>query len=187
MKSLNFYEIGVDSLPIDGTQITIFDKQSQFGMFENHFERHGKVEYLYGDIADSLEEALDKGGWINTDINKQDLDDNLLIPLSLEGGELFDGIMWVYEHEYMAVLDDHFFPFQDPEYWDIAFEHGWMEFISKRIDVVKDGEPGCLKGWEETHWQYYTVEFNDKTFEVLWISNSSDKLGHLQSYEVVDS
>ena len=36
-------------------------------MFERDYASEGKVEYLYGDVpeASSLEEALQKGGFIN--------------------------------------------------------------------------------------------------------------------------
>lgn len=180
-RTLTLKELDYDCLPIEGTNIVFFDSSSSFGMFEQHFTQQGEVVYLYGDIADTLEEALNAGGYIS--IARDDLEgiNELAIPVCI-GGEnatLLQGCLWMYEHDYLPVLDEHYFPFQDQQYYEIALKEGWCESVEKRIEEHELKEK---MGSTFITWIYETVMFNGGTFNVQWVSYSGGEEYHLHGY-----
>ena len=153
-RTIELQELSLDNLPIEGTYITFFDSSCSFGMFEQHFTRTGEVIYLYGDIASTLQEALNKSGFISL----QDDDNELAIPVMCEEHYLREGCLWVYDHNYFTVLDKNHFPFQTWQYYEIALKEGWCKMVGNTGEDYG-------KFAKETH----TVEYNGRTFYVEWI------------------
>jgi hypothetical protein len=168
-RTLELQELSLYNLPIDGTHITFFDSSSSFGMFEEHFTRGGEVGYMYGDIAETLEEALKKGGFISL----QDDDNELAIPLSCDGYYLQEGRLWLYDHNYYPVLDKNHFPFQTWRYYEIALFEGWCELLG----IMENGYGRAVT---ETH----NVKFNDRIFYVVWNVVDGDNR-YLHGFEII--
>tara|TARA_B100002019_G_C21253597_1_gene592590 strand:- start:1550 stop:2167 length:618 start_codon:yes stop_codon:yes gene_type:complete len=168
MRTLKLYEIGVDPLPIDETQIAFFDKQSSFGMFDKHFSQEGTVSYLFGDIdnASTLEEAIEKGGFVSfslDDENEDEVDYEKLIPIMCEETQLLEGFLWCYVHEYLATLDPESFPFQDYKYFQIAHQQNWLNLLD--YETVTIGDPNSPDSFDQ-HIQL--VAFNNCHFLISW-------------------
>jgi hypothetical protein len=149
--------------------------------------------YLYGDIADTLEEALEKGAVIVTDETKDDFDDDMAIPIQVGDSYITEGCLWLYEHEYYPVLDTEYFPFQEKKYWDMAIDKGWMNVVScKTEEAIKREEVILFHNYEEVIlFHNYAVEFNGNTFEVTWSEHkhawSEHKQGgfHMNGYTCI--
>jgi hypothetical protein len=171
-RTLELQELSLYNLPIDGTHITFFDSSSSFGMFEQHYTLSGEVEYLYGDIAESLEEALKMGGVV---VLGDTQEDDMTIPITCGDHYLTEGTLWMYDHNYYPVLDKAHFPFQTQQYYEIAIREGWCKVIN--VDSV---------GYEFHTNEGHMVEFNDRLFEVEWIYRDGDKCAHLHQYELIE-
>jgi len=124
LKTLTLYEVGINPLPINSTEILVFTTHSSFGIFEGTGSNEGEVCYMYGDIADSLDEALSLGGYISTSEENTDWEEgSMAIIIEVASHSLVDDMMWMYCHEYYDKVAG-MFPFQDKTYWDIAIDKG---------------------------------------------------------------
>ena len=175
MRTLQLREIGVDDhLPIDESNVVFFDSSTTFGMFEQHYTKSGTVQYMYGDIADSLAEALELGGYVNVDHHT---DDELSIPIEVDDSRLMKGTLWMYEHEYYPVLDTDFFPFQSWTYWTIAIKQDWLRAWLYKMDTHQMKDGGYVV---DAIWRVYQVKFNERWFKVTWITVGNHT--HLHGY-----
>jgi len=168
MRTLTLYEVGVDPLPKDGTEILVFSKHSSFGMFESHSSNEGEVCYMYGDIADSLDEALSLGGYVSTSISDVDHNESsMAISIEAASQSLVDGVLWMYCHEYYDKVAE-MFPFQTKNYWDVAIDEGWLEIKNYELD-----EYSAIPNGEEIKFDKYTVTFRGNIFKVVWCVRKS--------------
>lgn len=163
MKTLTLHELSLEDRPEDGLPIIYFDSQSSFGMFEQHYTKQGVAEYMYGDIADSLEEALEKGGYICLTWKGVDEEDDYMIPLMCGDTYLREGCLWMYEHEYYPVLDPDHFPFQDWYYYNWGLDNKHFNIVDRVTEEANHPAEGRL--------QFLTdqVSYNGKGIEVQWI------------------
>jgi hypothetical protein len=181
MKTLTLHELSLDDIPEDGLPIIFFSSTSSFGMFEQHYTKQGIAEYMYGDIADSLEEALGKGGHICLSFKSVDEEDDNMIPLMCDDTYLREGCLWMYEHEYYPVLDNHHYPFQEWSYHLWGLDKCLCEKYGE--DVVEEcvhPREGPLK-FIKQH-----ILFNNVKFIVEWIEYE-DRTPHMMRYSVEES
>lgn len=174
MKTLTLYEVGIDTLPKDGAEILVFTKHSSFGMFEGHSSNEGKVCYMYGDIADSLDEALSLGGYISTSEDDTAWEEgSMAITIDVASYSLVDGVLWMYCHEYYDKVAG-MFPFQDKEYWDVAIEEGWLIVEQCIQDTYWDTPHG-----EQIKFDKWIVRFRESRYDVTWcVRKSGEKEFH---------
>lgn len=182
IRTLVLQELDYCNLPLDGTNVVYFDSSTSFGMFEQHYTQMGKVVYMHGDIADTLEDALAVGGYISLARNDLEGDGNLAINICIDGENttLLQGCLWMYEHDYLPVIDPHYFPFQDWEYYQIALEQGWCKILKEFSETHQMEQQGNTVN---VTWVYHTVGFNGAVFNVEWISYES-ATPHLHGYTV---
>jgi hypothetical protein len=173
MKTLTLHELSLDDIPEDGLPIIFFSSTSSFGMFEQHYTKQGIAEYMYGDIADSLEEAIQLGGFVC--LSRKHEDDDLAIPLMVEDTYPYEGCLWMYEHEYYPVLDPDHFPFQDWCYYKWAEKNDLIDVVETGTDRVEHSDYGSLLFVD------HSVVYNGKEFTVCWTKRTDeDSFGMLR-------
>ena len=179
-RTLVLQELDYDNIPLDGTNVVYFDSSTSFGMFEQHYTQMGKVVYMHGDIADTLEDALAVGGYISLARNDLEGDGNLAINICIDGENttLLQGCLWMYEHEYLPILDPHYFPFQDWEYYQIAIREGWCKVCKETSETQQMNQRGDQT---EVTWMYHAVAFKGVLFNIEWIAYGSST-PHLHGY-----
>ena len=165
MQYIPIHTLSMDDLPEEGASIVFFDSTRSFGMFDQYYTQAGYVEYLYGDIADSLEEALTLGGYITLQYSE----DEMAIPVGIDGGELYEGVKWTYEHEYLPVLDEDCFPFQDWGYFQVAIKQGWCTLLSTDQEAFKMADSKEASGYRAITYVTQKVLFNSKVFDLEWV------------------
>lgn len=170
MEYIPIHTLSMTDLPAEGASIVFFDSSTSFGMFDQHFTQAGYVEYLYGDIADSLEEALTLGGYITLQYSE----DEMAIPVGIDGGELYEGVKWTYEHEYLPVLDEKCFPFQDWGYFQVAIKQGWCTLLSEKTEEIEMKNSRSPTGEVLLDFVYQDVLFNGKKFSIVWTGREND-------------
>lgn len=136
MKTLKVYQIGVDPLPVDDSQIVFWSSTTSFGIFENSFATEGTVRYLLPEEYETFEEAIAGGAKIDLECNYEDED----IIIQCNEHQLGEGINWMYVHEYYPVISSVDFPFQKRHYFDVAIKEGWIEVISHKNTSVSREE-----------------------------------------------
>lgn len=164
MQYIPIHTLSMDDLPEEDSVVLFFDNRVHFGMFDELFTRSGQVEYQYGDIADSLEEALLAGGYISLDFSE----DDMAIPVVIDGGEFHEGTKWVYEHEYLPVLDESMFPFQDWNYFQLGLKKGWCTLLATYQELLKMADSKEASGYMEITYVTHKVLFNRKVFDLEW-------------------
>ena len=148
MKRINVYEVGVDPLPVEGSTISIIDSQSSMGMFEKHFQVEGQVEYI-------------------TDEDREEYGLEDVVFCLDTGHEIKDGCKWLYPHEYLPIISDITFPFQDWKYYQIAVSQGWCKQVA--IDDSEDwftAPDGTQVRWFHTY-----VTCNGYEHKVTWVKH----------------
>lgn len=162
MVTLTLRELDHSYLPINDAQIVVFDSREDFGIFKQNFVRMGEVVYMYGDVADSLEAALQEGGYIT--LERDESENAITLCLDSEDLPLYEGMLWCYEHEWTPQIDPSYFPFQSWRYYQIARDQGWcktedveLHDIGRRLEFI-----------------YHIVEFNGKIFKVTWVKQGND-------------
>lgn len=175
MRTLNFYEIGVDSLPYDGSTIYMFDKTTSFDMFDSHHSICGTVQYMYADFGDTLEDALSKG--VKLCIDKEEYDEQYnLVGISINLSTTYNeyvlrrGLVWCYEHEYLTMLDDTIFPFQCSESFDCAVNNKviTIEQTSKvKLKLIAKQRDSGVKSIVYTT---YVVLYNNRRFNIKFVT-----------------
>ena len=168
MVTLTLRNLEHSCLPIEETQIIVFDSREDFGMFQQNFVRLGEVVYMYGDISDSLDKALEEG-YIT--LKPDDSEKAIPICLDSENVQLYEGTLWCYEHEWTPRIDPSYFPFQSWEYYQIAIEQVWCKTNEVKLSGIDDS----------LQFLYHVVEFNGKTFKVVWAGQGNDI--YLHEYE----
>ena len=163
----------MDDLPKDSARIFIFDKKTSLGMFDQHFAVQGEIQYLYGDIADTLDDALAKGGYVSL---RPD-DGEYAIPVSVEGREIYEGIKWLYEHEYYPILDEDHFPFQTWEYLQLAIGQ-WCVLLREERKTMTFKE-------DIIEFVYQDIKFNGKIFKTEWANHGLEGVYQFIGYDVV--
>lgn len=176
MKHLSVYEIGVDPLPVEGSEVFLITSNCSFGMFEDIGSQEGEVVYMHGDIADTLEEAIKLGGYITTkweDIRDWD-GESLSISIEVEGvGTMTDGDKWMYVHEYLSTVSD-LFPFQSWSSYTIALREGWIEEVSYAKDDTEFDTPRGDIRFDES-----VVLYDGKTYHLTWCGVGDHKTLHV--------
>lgn len=189
MIELNVYEVGIDDLPVDGSEIVYFDSTTSYGMFEQYYSVEGPVEYFYGDFADSLEEALEKGYEITIDDDLYNEDgEPIKIDLRCKDRIISRNDKWMYVHEYYPKIGSITFPFQTQEYFEVAIKQGWIELKSREIPVIdytkfENYDPIRHKSFEGIKFIYDEVEFNGKLFKVTWTTGRNDSEHNFHDYK----
>ena len=179
MKTLTLYEIGIDTLPVEGMGVLVFDSRNSFNMFDQHYAVEGEVIYMYGDIqkedgewCETLEEAYQSGGYIET--SEHDIQDGRkAITIDVDSSppvSLTDGVLWMYAHEYYPVLAD-IFPFQEWEEYQIAKREGWI----KELEYVKDEREWHNPNGRDMRFDESRVEFNGNIYKLKWVCSEEDK------------
>jgi hypothetical protein len=178
MKTLTLHELSLQDMPEDGLPIIFFTSTSSFGMFEQHLTKQGNAEYMYGDIADSLEEAIQLGGFIC--LSRSHEDDELAIPLLVDDTYLYEGCLWMYEHEYYPVLDPDHFPFQDWYYYKWAEKNGLIDVVCIDSERVEHPDHGILLFVD------HRVLYNDKEWVVCWTKRTGEDEFSMLRYTLME-
>ena len=133
---LKLYTLSEDTLPVDGSTIAYFHQRRDWDVQLTSQLKYGEVLYMYGDIADSLEEAIAKGGYIAIDGQ----DDDLAINIQLDNDVwIRRGCIWCYDHELYAITNPMLFPFQTIPALRVADQQGWCKILNSY-----DATPGRL-------------------------------------------
>jgi hypothetical protein len=182
MKTLTLYELGVDSLPVEGSCIVYFDRSSSYGLFEANFTLTMDAFYMYGDLGDysSLEEAIEAGHEVDIDGDGFDENGN---PVKITLGEvsLRRGTVWIYEHDYYPVVGSIQFPFQTTPYFQAAVKESWIQVISETSTLATPSKYLGADGTEEDIiFTYQVVKFKDNLFKITWVNS------HFHSWEGVE-
>jgi hypothetical protein len=182
MKQLNIYEIGVDPLPLEGSEIIYFDSNNCYGMFEQHYEKSGACAYMYGDLGDFNNLGAALGAGYQVDIDTEGFNENYepeKITIEVDGTQIFRGCKWVYVHEYLPALDDTMFPFQGWEYYNLALVKGWV----LEVKVLRELRTSFNERGKDVEVAYRDVltRFSGKDFVVEW-SSYGDKDYHLSRF-----
>lgn len=92
-----------------------------------------------------------------------------------DGTEIFEGCLWMYEHEYLPVISDIEWPFQEWNTYQTALSENWCNEINSVEDEKWFDHPE--KG-VKVKWINKTVLFNNKKFNVEWVCHKiNDKVG----------
>lgn len=166
MQYIPIHTLSMDDLPEEGAVVSFFDHKTHFGIFDEIFITSGQVEYQYDeDIADSLEEALSAGGYISLGYSE----DDIAIPITINGEWVDEGAKWMYEHEYLPALDENSFPFQDFNYFQLGLKKGWCTLLSTDQESLKMADSKAESGYREIVYITYKVLFNSKVFSLDWV------------------
>lgn len=166
MQYIPIHTLSMDDLPEEGAVVLFFDHKTHFGMFDELFTTSGQVEYQYDeDIADSLEEALSAGGFISLGYSE----DDMAIPITINGEWVDEGVKWMYEHEYLPVLDENSFPFQVFSYFQLGLKEGWCTLLSTDQETLKMADSEAESEYREIDYVTYKVLFNSKVFSLDWV------------------
>lgn len=164
MKTLKVYEVGVDPLPVDGTEVIVTSTTMVYDVFEMLERKEGEVVYMYGDIASTYTEAVDQGGFVTTDptVIADWNEDSLAITVDVDNyGSLVDGDMWIYSHEFYYTLTG-VFPFQCERTYNIAKAQGWLEEFSHEQTEPKEIDEDVYS------WITNVVKFEGDEFSIRW-------------------
>lgn len=144
MKTLTLYEVGSsveasDPLPIEGASIVYFTTRNHSMDFYSIQPNEGIVEYLYGDFADTLEEALKVEAITVSTVDEVDEEGNVRgISLVVDGEHICEGVKWLYSHEWNN-LHNAGFSFATWSEWEIAHEQGWCSSrVVKEQEVLRE-------------------------------------------------
>lgn len=152
MKSVNFYEVGVDPLPIVGLEIGYYDKRSSFGMFQSLDACSGTVELAGNEEYPDSEINIDEEGF---DEWGEPVAKTMFVG---EEEQIRRGLIWCYLHDYYAVVDPDMFAFQTYNQFMIAVKHNLIDVL----DTV-----------ETEHVDREGLKYKNKVFTVY---NSSRKI-----------
>lgn len=166
MRSINVYEVGVDSLPLPGLEINWWERRSSFSFVDD--EMHSGVVVagipegqVYDPVAIVTKEF---------DYDCPDMFDDYGMPLKQylyiedPDNHIYDGMKWMYTHEYMDAIgaDVDVFPFQHSEQFMATIKYGMVELISHFVDVRPMKEDG-------DKFDYYFHSYEVKYKDVVWL------------------
>lgn len=174
MQTLNIYEVGVDPLPDEHTQIIVFDEVSSYGIFAGVSSSEGSVSYEYHESFDTLNEALKECIIETTKSICHDYEEDInSIGVFIEDVQLIDGMKWLYVHEAYPIISNILMPVQEWEYWKWCVKQGIININSYDEDV-----------FAEHTWYNYTISFNGSSFKVVWRSCQADGM-YFSTFEVI--
>lgn len=181
MKTLTLYEVGSsvetsDPLPVEGASIVYFTTCNHSMGFYSIQPKEGVVEYLYGDFADTLEEALKVEDVTVSTVDEVDEEGNVRgISLVVDGDYICEGVKWLYSHEWNN-LHNAGFSFATWSEWGIAHEQDWCSSkVIKEEEVLReDFEEGSYQHrsfGEDVKLNFitYDVHCNDADYIVVWV------------------
>lgn len=169
MRTLNYYEVGVDPLPIVGLDIGYYETNTSFGMFQSLDACSGTIE-LYGEenfVDDEI--SIDEEGF-------DDLGEPTAKTLYVGEHEfqLKRGVIWCYIHDYYAVTDPSMFPFQCDKQLAIAIEHGIVKKVSEHIEE-RTGKQVDVELKFKT--KVVTVHYMGKTLDIKFFNYKDSEDG----------
>ena len=165
MNSLNIYEIGKDQLPEIGLKIILLSDYPNISPFTSGNDiTHGVVEDMFFNCENP---DLYQG---DACTDKQKFQEMMIgdlegFVLSVGSVALLNGTTWCYYHEMLAVTVPNHFPFNNPDYWNIARDLGLFTITSVDEQERKKCPPGIDS--DDIQNIMFGVTYNNRNFAIL--------------------
>lgn len=162
------HTIGVDPLPVLGSYIVILTLDDT-NFYSNKIEmQFGKVEADFPSKYDSIDDALSdnvpvcidpEGAWYDDSGEIHSIAYWVIEP---DQFYLYEGMQWVYFHDFVFDTIRGAFPFYNFEYMKLAHQHQWVKIVYH--STVEMEYPSDGKFIRHT----YVVDFNGDIFKAGW-------------------